>query len=482
MSLATSIPCIMEVEKLKRDELLFEISVRGEVPDSTAKVDDLRTTLKKLMAVEHEVDLEDVYEGTDDEELLIIDLKLTEVEGLLEELRDADKGLRPSKAKTALSHLNHRVTRLFARVRATKKRNVLKELANRLKSGIDTLKQMGEGAAYNASVFGSFSSAKDETVSNKQSRHSDESTSGEESSGGKKEKREKRKDKKYSSSSNSKFDFHKWGLKYSGSEEVSVNSFIVDAEEKAISKGMKIENLLLGATEFFTGVAKTWYRSVRDEINSWSELKVALRAEFLPLDYADSLWEEIRNRKQGPREALGVFVANMAGLFSRLEEVVSEERKLKIIMDNLAPFYMEKLALQPVLSLRKLKELGKVLDASKAKMDLYNTPRSKPKALEPEFGCKGPKVVVHEVAEQSAEKTPTSSSRVHSNTKPPPAPNPNRRKVGCWQCSSPDHGWRFCPAPKKWDFCAKCGYKGTVGTACPRCAARRVKDGEKQGE
>lgn len=54
----------MEVDKLKKDELLFEIGIRGVVLDSSVTVEDLRSKLKSQMDAEEEVDLEDVFPGT----------------------------------------------------------------------------------------------------------------------------------------------------------------------------------------------------------------------------------------------------------------------------------------------------------------------------------------------------------------------------------------------------------------------------------
>ena len=242
-------------------------------------------------------------------------------------------------------------------------------------------------------------------------------------------------------------------------------------EEKARAKNIDKRYLLQGATEFLTGVAKTWYRSIELETNSWEELKLALRKEFLPLDYEESLWEEIRGRKQGPKENVGIFVSNMLGLFSRLEEVVPEEKRLKIIKNNLSPFYLEKLALHQVMSIKQLRELGKELDLSKARLEQYNSPKPKGKALEPEFGCKGTRPTVNEVHEVQEDKGVKVGEQ---------APNKSQtRRVGCWQCGDFGHGYRFCSKPKKWDFCSKCGYKGTTSKECARCRARAVKDGDK---
>ena len=128
-------------------------------------------------------------------------------------------------------------------------------------------------------------------------------------------------------------DFHKWGIKFSGAENTSVLSFIFDVEEKATWKGVSFNTLIIGASEFFTDRAKTWFRSVKSSIDSWEELKIALRKEFLPLDYYENLWEEIGNRKQGKKESMGEYVANKISLFQRLEmlEPVGDEVKLPIL-------------------------------------------------------------------------------------------------------------------------------------------------------
>lgn len=126
-----------------------------------------------------------------------------------------------------------------------------------------------------------------------------------------------------------------------------------------------------GATEFFTGRAKTWFRSVKSKVDSWNELKIALRNEFLPMDYYKGLWEEIRLRKQGQSESIGAYVANMLALFERLEmiDVIKEELTLSIIRENLNPFFTQGLALTQVLSLDHPKTLGRQLEVSQARVE-----------------------------------------------------------------------------------------------------------------
>jgi len=249
-------------------------------------------------------------------------------------------------------------------------------------------------------------------------------------------------------------DVHKWGIKFSGVEGgASVLSFLADVEEKANWKRIDVNCLVAAASEFFEGAAKTWFRSVKSKIDSWKELKILIRKEFLPLDYYDSLWEEIRNRKQGINESIGAYVANTIGLFEWLElgEVVTEEMKLKIIQKNVAPFYMEKLALMPIHSLEEMKTYGKQLEVNKQRVEVYEGPKSKAKPLAPEFAYKpsGRKPVVHEVV------TPPSAST--SSEK-------------CWKCESEGHLFSSCDKEQKFKFCYRCGKKGETTKSCPKCS------------
>jgi len=176
----------------------------------------------------------------------------------------------------------------------------------------------------------------------------------------------------------------------------------MDLEEKALSKEIDFNLLVLGAPEFFKGGAKTWFRTIRHRIDSWNELKIALQKEFLPLNYAENLWDEIRTRAQGTDELIGEYVTNMLALFERLETVeqVDEEKKLNIIRKNLSPYYTDKLALTRVYSIDDLKELGRQIEVSRYRMTLYGGNKEKQK-MEPEFAnkstCKQKRISINEI-------------------------------------------------------------------------------------
>jgi len=471
----------MNVERLWKDELLIELAINGVKPDRTKTVAELKPLLRDAIAARAEGMAEDVYDASNEDELLHLAIKVNDAEDLLTVLVEGgDPTASPDRVRSLLSHVSHRVSRLYVLVEGEQK-GMLKGLAKTLRVQQEKLKTLGVGARYKASEFGDISSIKtNEKPQKKKSKENTERDHTEpENSDGEHKEGPRKEDNLGFGGKSPKLDFHKWGIKISGFDDKSVNSFIVEVEEKALAKGIPTKYLMLGVTEFFTGEAITWYRSVMGEVSSWEELKIALRKEFLPLDYEESLWDEIKSRKQGTKETLGMFVANMLGLFSRLSESVPEERKLRILLMNMAPFYMEKLALQKVLSIRQLKDLGRELDLSKSRMEQYSNPRSKVKPLEPEFRCKS-KPVVHEV--EVAEVSTPRAKAPQAKTPPAKAPKAEAspepvqgkpRRVGCWQCGSPDHGYKFCTVGKKWDYCNRCGLKGAKSSDCNRCKARR---------
>lgn len=67
-------------------------------------------------------------------------------------------------------------------------------------------------------------------------------------------------------------------------------------------------------------------RANKRRFNNWDLLIVALKKQFLPCDYEDRLWEEIRKRTQGASESVGIYFAVMSNLFERLVVPVPENK------------------------------------------------------------------------------------------------------------------------------------------------------------
>ena len=112
---------------------------------------------------------------------------------------------------------------------------------------------------------------------------------------------------------------YKWGVTFSGeSSGMSVYQFLERVEELAKARHASKVDLYASAIALFEDKALLWFRSVRSRISDWDALITALKQEFLPPDYDDILWDEMKVRVQSKSETITIFVAVMETLFSRL--------------------------------------------------------------------------------------------------------------------------------------------------------------------
>lgn len=177
----------------------------------------------------------------------------------------------------------------------------------------------------------------------------------------------------------------KWGIKFSGESEVGLNAFLERVNELCESRGVSKEKLFNCATELFEGKALILFRSIRDKVCDWENLCVALKQEFLPSDYNERLWEQIKQRTQGDRESIGIYIAYMNNLFNRLSTPVSEDVKLKIILKNILPYYQTHLTLVKIDSLEHLVELCRKLETSRERIAKFIPPVSDKNVIEPDL-------------------------------------------------------------------------------------------------
>lgn len=510
----------MEVERLRKDELMYELIVgRGctKVTKETT-VEKLREALKS--AISREAKGEIFKEGELDpvEELAVCSAKLEEVYLFLEN----PEGGSTWRIRTLLYHLNPRLVRLLSHCTGAE-RHECKRLLKNLKTTTAQFKSLGTTRQYQAPSVVTVSTMQSVAGSNwgdesfctrsvagnghrAQVNPADvalPSTNEKESSVRREDQRlnqslssslaglmlgsgtgaipkvPRKSAKASSSSSNKAVAFHKWNVTFSGARDSSVNSFILRVEELADSRRVSDEDLLNGACEFFTGPALVWYRSVKNEITDWESLKTLLRKEFLPVDYQTSLIDEIRNRRQGVDEPSSAYIACMVGLFDRLEYVVPEKTKLEIIVRNMSPFYLNNLAWASIISLNHLKEEARTLEVRKSLVDRYENGNKNRDPLEPDLAYRrnpflNPaskpfvppakpfvqtrRPVVHEV--ETPPEVPQSAPKVEAVSNPAYKPN-----FTCWNCLGEGHRFMDCPRPKHL-FCHKCGRQGVLSQNC----------------
>nr|XP_022906017.1 uncharacterized protein LOC111417855 [Onthophagus taurus] len=239
----------------------------------------------------------------------------------------------------------------------------------------------------------------------------------------------------------------KWGTKFTGEPTCSLSAFLERVKELSVARRVFRNALFLSAIDLFEGKALIWYRANRDSFTSWEELVERLSQEFQPVDY-DRLLEEVRKTTQASSETIGIYIATMKNLFSRMNGKISETVQLKIIMKNLTPSLQRQLSLVEVTSIEGLLQLGRKIEATRISADKYVPPPKRCHALEPDLAFVG----------QGSGEPPSARPEQHQSTK-------NK----CWNCGHNGHNSRQCRNPRK-RHCYGCGKPDVVRSSCPRCS------------
>lgn len=227
-------------------------------------------------------------------------------------------------------------------------------------------------------------------------------------------------------------------------------------EELCLSRGVTQGQLFTSASEIFSGTALVWFRSIRAKVSTWSQLIDELRLQFQPAIFNEKLFEEIRHRTQGPNESIGIYIAVMNNMFNRLTIPVNEATKLKLLLENVTPFYQGQLSLVEVKSVDHLLQLGRKIEASKLTIDSYAPPpKNKGNLLEPDLAF------VYTPRVSSVNNN--SISNTEGNVKHTPKNN------RCWNCGSNSHLSMGCDQPKR-RYCYGCGKPEVTKNTCPKCS------------
>lgn len=253
----------------------------------------------------------------------------------------------------------------------------------------------------------------------------------------------------------------RWGIKFNGNPK-QLFSFLERISDLAKSRGIDNDQLFKSAVELFSDDAFIWFRGAQSRINSWEELVLNLKADFLPSDIEDQIWEEIRLRKQKKSEKVTIFVAHLLNLFGRLNNI-SEFTKLKYVKKNLLPEYKCHVALQVVNSmeellkvLKKLEEAGIVKNKIPSEQ-LFETKESYPNK---KYDRKRPsgKSPTKPTFPKPAIDVPSTSGNPTQNKSTKPV-------IICWNCKGPNHVYSRCLLARRL-FCYKCGKSDVKASDC----------------
>jgi len=246
----------------------------------------------------------------------------------------------------------------------------------------------------------------------------------------------------------------KWGKTFSGHGTPNANQFLERVEELAETRGASPQDLFRGALEFLTGEALNWFRVHRHSFWDLDHFKEELKAQFLPPDFEEVLWEEIRNRKQNPGESVCSFLNHMLGLFNQLGSETPESTKVGIVLRNFLPELRMHLCVARPRTLKELQLIDRELDMGMNSVNGILNRRSNQKfpADRERSGYYRNEPAFHEIVKDESKR--------------------------CFNCSEVGHFARDCKIPRGIK-CFGCGRPGVYRPNCRFCQRKRDQKNER---
>lgn len=343
----------VEPDRLIKEELEYEITLRGVTPQGNVK--ELISTLRELINLESEGhSFKSEYNFKSGDELLICQDKIKEIEKLL------TTELTPSttrKIKTKLAHLLGRIERItpLHETEIQTKKEIL-TLALKIVTDFKVKQESVQVKSDDPSI-------PLDIIFQQNLLDKSQSTSTPKKSLTNNDSDEEIPTKEMLTLTvDKKFDISSWGVTFTGkSDSISLNAFLERVDELCKSKGVSEQQLFKRSAELFEGEAKVYYRAVKDKAHDWNSLCNLFREEFFR-GGNEKIWEQIKARTQGSSETVAIYVAYMLNLFGRLSIVVDEGMKLQIIKERIRPEYQNKLDLIEISSLDHLIQLGRRIE------------------------------------------------------------------------------------------------------------------------
>lgn len=503
---------MMDPHRLLADELKYELLYRGV--STISGQDEMRKALRRLLKFESEkkslaYHLSPSKVPDPVTELRTVEAKLAEVDGLLESVSGNKSDNEYKRVETKLIHIIGRVQRVEPKddeqsnVKSVLLASALErysDLELRARKWKDGMKKDGNEPPKTPKGAGT---STDETQPEPEEKCEDDNESSH-----------------FSSShlplntqviiKKTQVPIRDWRLKFYGTNSgLSVNAFLEEVESLRIARNVSYEDLVRSAVDFFEGPALIWYKANRNKLTNWQSLIFALREEFEPFDYCDRLWDEIKSRTQGRDEKFGHFISVMKNYFARLPKEPSEEEKLRVLLNNIQPFYLKHLCLQEITSIDELLHYGRKLEYVKMRSEQHRPPPPRRSLLEPDLAYEPPprssappRAYDHssrssapprafDHSPRSSAPQRVSAARTHYQPAEQPRPtaqsfpadpsrptevterpsqdrNRNRTVWICWNCRRQGHSFRNC-REKMNTFCHRCGKEDVKTKDCEQC-------------
>lgn len=249
---------------------------------------------------------------------------------------------------------------------------------------------------------------------------------------------------------------HKWGIeKFSGApKSLSVNAFFEMVEELRVARNVSKDVMLDSGLDLFVGKAYQFYKDTRLRVSSWDEMVEEFRQEYLSANHNDILLDELRRRTQHPMESIGVYLAVMSSYFGRLRCLVPEEAKLAIILQNLHPFYQDRLRDPMPSTIEELRIMCRRMEDRRDAINSYVEPSGK------KINC---------LEQDLAYVDFPSNASVDEVVSTPSSGVP--KGVQCFRCGQVGHRAIGCALPRNLK-CYGCKREGFTVKTCPTCSRK----------
>lgn len=456
---------------LTSDELSYELRIRG-ITTSKKDVTVRRKMLHRRLTTDRGRDIAYADPKYDyDQEKQIIDSTLIELRQLIEEFEGPQTDSTFQRVKSRLIYITYRIQRIC--IPDNEKQNEITEFKNEsFATAIELESILFEKAAESERVNNTPVHNSPKLDESRKSILENVNRSFRQENSGK------------------SVPVYKWNLKFSGESNCSLLNFLDRVEELCKARRVSKEELLESAVDLFSDRAYVWYKSVQSSVTDWQSLVHLLKLNFLPLDLEESIWEEIRNRTQGKKEPIHIYVAVMDSLFKRLERTVCETTKIKYIRKNLLPLYSSSLALIDISSTNELIELCRKIDNAQLSTSKYHPP-PRISTIDPELvylssdvasstsGSSLNLLQTNIPIENKSRSTGTfnqnrnvNSSNNNNNNRSHTTRTTENVTAGssgtknkCWNCDGWNHSFKHCRA-KRTKFCFRCGRKNETTKTC----------------
>ncbi|XP_077564721.1 uncharacterized protein LOC144180215 [Haemaphysalis longicornis] len=277
---------------------------------------------------------------------------------------------------------------------------------------------------------------------------------------------------------------------YRGYEDtISVTDFIESLAHYQTAMGLSDSDMLARVVPVaLTERAAQWYRLAGHRAATFTELKAAVRREFLPVDYHRRMRRELELRTQAPEESLLEFVRSMEELYQIAEPTAPNDERVERVIRQAHPTFAAYLRGARFRDLEELAAEAKRIQGHILASRAYRPPPPASEALEPRCAWKGassfprhPPHAAHAVGAEekglweisaraldpytygrrtaNAGKWPPNNSAANNRPKQPPGPaaggdaprdanrGNTRGGLRCFRCGKEGHMMRNCSQP-----------------------------------